>query len=185
MRVTMGVVYVDQWCHQFFRSCTHVVISHIVRLASEAGFTSTRSGEIVRMLLANANPDGSGVDLTGGVAVRDGVIAGGGDVRDGDGSAEQLWPNAEYKGVLELVHNLCQFWNQSKRKRSGEIVSRLDALRIDLIATLRGIRNYHRGLKAAVAEQMNVHVKELHSLVEGYVLEPLFNPSHLNHPLLD
>lgn len=138
-------------------------------------------------MIANAQPDGDGTDLTAGDAKPLGFY---GDHNESlIPLARDLWPHGEFRGALPLIDDMCRWW--TRRPRAAPLVlPRLDALRQELITAMRAVRAYRKDIRPALAHALayddsgGINVVALLAIVVDYILVPPHDPSRLKHPLL-
>lgn len=170
-----GFVYVDSGCEQWRNPNTHVLIANIFRMHDLHEYAY----DVVRLLVASAQPDGDGVDLTAGVQVRGHYVK---SVPD----PKELWPEFKFRGALSLVERLYHWWSISQRSIST--TAEFKQIRDDIVFALTRVRNYRQTVGPTVADQLHaagIHSKELRALVVLFILIPLHDESQLDHYLLD
>jgi hypothetical protein len=171
-------------------SRTHLLTALILRCATLGAFTQDdlmRCVKMLRILFANAHPDGSGVDLTAGTP-KLGFLTAPTYIPCGVSIAE-MWPNSEYSGPLVLVSTLSRGWVHlpDRVESAREAYVCLQSIRQELLSTMQSIRRYRHTLQSVLADPLrsgNVHARDLHTLVAAHLLLPLQNESYLEHPLI-
>jgi hypothetical protein len=188
--VTSGGVYVHEGRNQHNKPNVHVLISSIFH-CTYVGANCFPSGALkrARAFIAEAEQDGGGTDLTGGIGLS-------GPSRYCDTPLfRELWPDGEFTGALSLVDRLSKWWSNRESKwssnpqtaESAEIVTKLETIKTDLVVAKLRIRTYHRDMPHQLTPIMSdagIHIAQLHNLVSAYVFVPLHDPSMLAHPLL-
>jgi hypothetical protein len=146
------------------------------------------------VFIANADEDGGGADITGGVA-----CAGAGPeeiesytTQSLIPEAKDLWPEGKFRGALVLLDTVCRWYGEKCLRFptfvSKKIVRRMETMRTDMIAALRRIRAYRDALEPRLEEILGsggIHTSELHRLAAQYILVPLHDESQLAHQLID
>jgi hypothetical protein len=181
--VSRGTVCVDLGCEQFKRPNSHVLIRNILWCGAYEHHDCNGELNCIRVFIEQAEPDGSGTDLTGGVASRGTLKSA--SLHIGP-ILSVLWPDGKFRGALALMESLWNWWEGRRHPRM-----RLESIRVPLILALRRIKTYRAALQPAMATPLgsgDLHshaFSGLYLLIASYVLVPLHDESQLSHPLLD
>jgi hypothetical protein len=184
--INTGKVYLESGCEQFRDPNTHILISNILRCGFHY-FEFVRLTDSAQEFIANAQPDGDGVDLTGGSARRERCPHDDG-THDDDGriTARDLWPQTKFCGALPLVDRFLTWWSK-QATINARAVARLEVIRGKLIAALQRVRTYRRMIQPHLSDPLvggGIHMRPLYALVAAYILVPLYDESQLTDPLL-
>jgi hypothetical protein len=175
--VSRGLVMVDDGPWQATSDATHILVASVLNAAYNDGPGLDAIDDMLAralMLIASAEPDGSGLDLTGGIGVRRHPIGG--------RACPNLWPDAKFGGILPLVERIYRdFWT------SGLAVAGIELLMRSLVAAMQRVRVYRMWMPAEVAFALidaGVPMPELHALVKAYLASEPHDASRLDHPIL-
>lgn len=178
-----GYVYVDRTRFQSTRADVNLLVSNVLE-STYSDPTSVSGCQKARLLIAAAENDGDGFDLTSGIAVPQNRAE-----TNSSGSmlppVEELWPKSEFRGALDLVDRLHRWWSTPRRTHEQiKVVARLELVRADLIAATDRVRSYRTAVPIATSEAFfaaGIHTRDLTSLVAGYAIFPLYDESRLLH----
>jgi hypothetical protein len=167
------------------RASTHVLFSNILQCdvaCSPSGELPCPFGDMARVFIAHAHPDGSGTDLTGGVPTN----------RCTPKHARTLpWHSlasflpTKWGGALALVEALQQRWLSQPTPR--RIFTGFAPLLTDLVQALRRIKAYRASIRPIISNPLAagaIHSRDICSLTATYLLFALHDESQLQHPLL-
>jgi hypothetical protein len=180
-----GAVFLLDGCWQSTELHTHVLIGNIfniLRCGDLVGAQVHASMDCIRVFIANAHPDGSGTDLTGGQACRKELHY---ETLPGSPEPSDLFPNpnSKFAGALELVERLCA-WSAKQPVKNMQVIVRLEFIRSELVAALRRIHTYRTQLQPTLAVPLlaaRVHA-QMHAVIASYLIVPLYDESQLLHP---
>lgn len=183
--VSEGVVNIDCGRRQIARATTHVLVSNIFLCTHITRYWRRMATQLALIFIAHAQPDGSGTDLTGGIAQPSafGMAVG---MENEEPTLNQLWPESKFRGPLVLIDSLRDWWC-TQEPRGRHMLAHLDPVRTHLVDALRRVRAYRDSLFACVSKPLctaAMHSRELHFLVTSYVLVPLHDETQLQHPLV-
>lgn len=196
--VSSGCVLVDEGEDQYTRKNVHILVSRILRCISIHIPSNVMPS--LRRLIAHAEPDGDGFDLTGGIARR--ALAkteekllrsrGGGVLRPGFKlGGTILWPGFKFGGAIVLLENLCDHLSGfTMTIQAGDariLLARLAEIKEEMIRAMRRIRTHRRALRPTVAQLLGsagITMPGLHQTLCCYALPSLVDESQLDHPLI-
>jgi hypothetical protein len=171
-----GLILVGSGRGQAFRADVHVLISTVFACTFTDNTASEQGLQRATLFIAHARADGSGTDLTGGIARSN---------HDTEPAAYEIWPNSQYRGPLAFVDMLHCWWSSQcglKDPYDERRLARLACVRHDLVTALDRIRSYRIKIEPAVAECLGagaIHTRHLSVCISTYLLVPLHDESRL------
>jgi hypothetical protein len=188
--VSCGAVFVERQAYRLRQTADHVFVGSLLRF-TVCHDNNLELGQILQLFIANAQPDGGGADLTGGISRP------GSDPPDRpvwfsgpqpiDPTPTDLWPDGKFLGSLALVDKLYTWYMPQPTKMARNIADDLVPIRNNIIDALRRIRQYRKDLQPSVGSFLaagGIYVHWLYGLIAQLVLVPLHDESQLKHPLI-